>query len=199
MILSDYVFYSLNDLNDGCCVFVGNYIITAGHVVSNQDLIIQIEGLTYCLSKDKALVYKWEDGQMDGTCSDIAVFRINEVTSPLTFDTTVPRIGMPLKSVSYEHVVEQTEQPDLLFGGKLSTEYFRLNECEAVITGIDGNFFQCKTEIMLRPGSSGSPVFNADKPIGILHGGQEGTNMCVFQSVDSILSLINQAIPENEK
>lgn len=193
MDLTKYVYRSQNDLNDGCCVLVGKYIITAGHLVSCHDFIVEIEGVTYYLSKENALVYMWNGKILNGSSNDIAVFKIKESTSPIEFDNNVPQVGMKLASISYEHVVELTDQPDLLFGGKLTTEYLRLNKCEAEISNIEGNFFQCMTGIKLRPGSSGSPIFNGNKLFGILHGGQEGTNLCVFQSATSILTLIKEA------
>ena len=72
-------------------------------------------------------------------------------------------------------------------------DWYKLIECKATIDELAGNFYQCKTSVILKPGSSGSPVFRNGKVFGILHGGQEGTNHCVFQSSSSILSLIRQA------
>ena len=77
------------------------------------------------------------------------------------------------------------------FAFKVSNEYMQLNECDAVITVVDGNFFECKTDIVLKPGSSGSPVFREGKVFGILQGGQPGQPYCVFQSSSSILKILN--------
>lgn len=190
MDLSKYVYHSVNDLNDGCCVLVGNLIITAGHVLSNNVLTIIIEGTTYNLSKENALIYKWDGDNMNATASDIAIFNISSLSSPLELDATKPCADMTLKSISYEHGTEQTDEVDFLFGGKISNEYIRLHECDAIITEVDGNFFQCKTSIVLKPGSSGSPVFRNGKVFGILHGGLQGKPYCVFQSSASIIELL---------
>ena len=74
-----------------------------------------------------------------------------------------------------------------------SRDCYKLIECNATIEELAGNFYQCKTSVILKPGSSGSPVFHNGKVFGILHGGQLGTNHCVFQSSSSILTLLRQA------
>lgn len=190
MELSDYVFHSVNELNDGCCVLVGNYLITAGHIVECQALIVKINDQIYELSKDKATIYKWDKEHIDSSANDVAVFRIDDYSSPIEFDTCTPTTGMILTSVSYEHKVEAVESPNSLFPFCTSRESFETHKCKAVISQIAGNFFQCKTELVLRPGSSGSPVFRDDKFMGILHGGIPGEHKCVFMSAESILKLI---------
>ena len=189
MDLSKYVFHSINCLNDGCCVLVGDLIITAGHVVSNHPLTIAVEGTTYDLYKEDALFYKWDGDNMPANSFDIAIFRISDLSSPIEFDISSPCKGMILKSISYEHRVENAHALDIF--SIASNEHFITNECDAVISAVEGNFFQCKTDIVLKPGSSGSPVFRNGKVFGILHGGQPGQPYCFFQSSASILDVLS--------
>ena len=193
MEISKYVFHSIDDLNDGCCVLVGDLIITAGHVISDHALKIVVEGATYHLSKDEALYYKWDKDNMDEYSSDIAMFKMPTLSSPIQLETSYPCEGMTLKSISYEHVVEKADDSHTLFGGKFATkDYIRPIECNAIISAVEGNFFLCKTDIVLKPGSSGSPVFKDGKVLGILHGGQPDQPFCAFQSSASILDILKE-------
>lgn len=97
MEISKYVFHSIDDLNDGCCVLVGDLIITAGHVISDHALKIVVEGTSYHLSKDEALYYKWDKDNMNGYSSDIAVFKMPNLSSPIQLETSYPCEGMPLR------------------------------------------------------------------------------------------------------
>lgn len=90
MEISKYVFHSTDDLHDGCCVLVGDLIITAGHVISDHALKIVVEGVTYHLSKDEALYYKWDKDNMDEYSSDIAMFKMPTLSSPIQLETSYP-------------------------------------------------------------------------------------------------------------
>jgi len=117
------------------------------------------------------------------------MFRLQGFNSPLEFDTSSPQINMLLDSISYEHIVEGCSNiKNILLDSP--KDWYKLIECQATIDELAGNFYQCKTSVILKPGSSGSPVFRNGKVFGILHGGQMGTNHCMFQSSYSILSLI---------
>lgn len=99
---------------------------------------------------------------------------------------------MLLDSVSFEHIAERKSSLKNIFLNEARDTY-KLIKCQATIDELAGNFYQCKTSTILKPGSSGSPVFRNGKVFGILHGGEVGTNLCVFQSSNSILSLLTQA------
>ena len=186
--MKEFVFPTVDDLNDGCGVLVGNLFVTAAHVVQEHDFHLFIEGKNICLRKEDALLFKYKQAE-DG--ADISVFRLDGYKSPLEFDTSLPQKDMLLDSISYEHVVESSTSLGNVFLNE-SKDWYKLIECQAIIDELAGNFYQCKTSAILKPGSSGSPVFHNGKVFGILHGGQVGTNLCVFQSSSSILSLIQQ-------
>ena len=187
--MKEFVFPTVDDMNDGCGVLVGSLFVTAAHVVQEHDFHLFLDGENICLKKEDALLLKYKQAE-DG--ADIAVFRLDGYKSPLEFDTSSPRKDILLDSISYEHIVEGGSDIENIFLND-PKDWYKLIECKATIDELAGNFYQCKTSVILKPGSSGSPVFRNGKVFGILHGGQEGTNHCVFQSSFSILSLIRQA------
>ena len=187
--MKNYVFPTVDDLNDGCGVLVGNLFVTAAHVVQEHDFRLWVDGKEVRLKKDDSILFKYKQAE-DG--ADIAVFRLEGFNSPLELDTSTPQTDMLLDSVSYEHIVEGSPNTDNIFLDE-SRDCYKLIECNATIEELAGNFYQCKTSVILKPGSSGSPVFHNGKVFGILHGGQLGTNHCVFQSSSSILTLLRQA------
>lgn len=186
--MKEFVFPNVDDLNDGCGVLVGNLFVTAAHIVQEHDFHLFINGKNIWLRKEDALLFKYKQAE-DG--ADIAVFCLEGYKSPLEFDTSSPQKGMHLDSISYEHIVEGSSSLENIFQNE-SKDWYKVIECQATIDELAGNFYQCKTSAILKPGSSGSPVFHNGKVFGILHGGQVGTNLCVFQSSCSILSLISQ-------
>jgi V8-like Glu-specific endopeptidase len=186
--MKEFVFPTVDDMNDGCGVLVGSLFVTAAHVVQEHDFYLFINGKNICLKKEDALLFKYKQAE-DG--ADIAVFRLEGYKSPLEFDTSSPQTDMLLDSISYEHMVEGSSNLENIFLDE-PKEWYKLIECQATINELAGNFYQCKTSVILKPGSSGSPVFRNGKVFGILHGGQVGTNLCVFQSSCSILSLMRQ-------
>ena len=186
--MKEFVFPTVDDLNDGCGVLVGNLFVTAAHVVKENDFYLFKDGKNICLRKEDAFLFKYIQAE-DG--ADVAVFRLDGCNSPIEFDTSSPQKDMLLESISYEHVVEKSSNlGNVLLNG--TKDYYKLVKCQATIDELAGNFYQCKTSVILKPGSSGSPVFRNGKVFGILHGGQVGKNICVFQSSCSILSLIHE-------
>lgn len=186
--MKEFVFPTVDDLNDGCGVLVENLFVTAAHIVQEHDFHLFINGKNIWLRKEDALLFKYKQAE-DG--ADIAVFRLDGYKSPLEFDTSSPQKDMILDSISYEHIVEGCSDKENIFLNE-PKDWYKLIECQATIDELAGNFYQCKTSVILKPGSSGSPVFLNGKVFGILHGGQVGTNLCVFQSSCSIISLIRQ-------
>ena len=184
--MKEFVFPTVDDLNDGCGVLVGNLFITAAHVVQEHDFMLFIEGKTICLNKKEALIFKYDQSESG---ADVAIFRLDGYYSPLELDTQLPEKGMILDSISFEHVVEGKSNVKSIFLDD-SKDWYKLIECQTTINELAGNFFQCNTSTILKPGSSGSPVFRNGKVFGILHGGHPGKPTCVFQSAQSILSLI---------
>jgi len=186
--MKEFVFPTVDDLNDGCGVLIENWFVTAAHVVQEHDFILFIDGNTIRLNKSDALIFKYNQTENG---ADIAIFRLEGYKSPLRFDTNLPQKGMMLDSISYEHVVEGKSSIENIFRDE-TKDWYKLTECQANIIELAGNFFKCKTSTILKPGSSGSPVFRNGKVFGILHGGLPGKPICVFQSSASIIEQLKQ-------
>lgn len=56
---------------------------------------------------------------------------------------------------------------------------------QATILDVIGNFIVCDMDVPLEEGRSGSPIFDGEKVVGILHGGKEWKT-CVFQLMNSL-------------
>ena len=148
------------DNTDGIGFFVGNYFVTAGHVVLTGSPFIFFKGKQYWLEKEKALLLKtlgsestFENGL------DIAVFYIEAIDSPLGFSNIPVSVGTELTSrCSFRHYSEE-------FGEAWSVECIPGRLSEDL-----GNFFKCDLTKILHEGSSGSPIFLDDKIVGVLCG-----------------------------
>ncbi len=182
----DYIFPSVDESSDGCGVLVGNHFITAGHVVAEHPFFLFIEGKMITLNKEDAIIYEY-NLQEEG--ADIAIFTLNDYCSPLQLDNYKPTKGDVLESVSYEHIVESCSNSSSVFNSPYR-EWYEKHSCNATVEKVAGNFFQCNTSILLKPGSSGSPLLKDGKVCGILSCGKPGSNQCVFLSASSVLKML---------
>lgn len=185
MKISDHIYPTIGDNSDGCGVLIGNLFITAAHVVEDNPFYLRIGEQLLILKKEEALIYEYNPCENGG---DIAIFKIDNYCSPIRLDNMYPQKGMTLNCVWTEHIVE-TDSNDI-FSIK---ESYAIKKCDAVINEVEGNFFQCKTTDLLKPGSSGSPVVRGDRVVGFLHGGHPGQPICVFQSSISIIDKLVSA------
>ena len=72
---------------------------------------------------------------------------------------------------------------------KYETQQERLGE----VVHLDDNYFECYFDSALKRGSSGSPVFDGEKVVGILYGdreGKESSNKVLFLSASAIMKLL---------
>lgn len=172
MDFKQYVIQIISDNNtDGCGVLVGHSFITAGHVIEKSvNPRIKLSDDTIFLTNP--IVFH-NDNYVEGY--DIAVYNISEANSPLQLASSLPLSGDNLKSCSWRVIPE-------------GNEYL---ECNAVVKELqEGNYFYCDTDVLLKDGSSGSPIFKEGKVIGILVKGEKGTPFCAFLSAKAILSII---------
>ena len=141
--MKNYVFPTVDDLNDGCGVLVGNLFVTAAHVVQEHDFRLWVDGKEVRLKKDDAILFKYKQAE-DG--ADIAVFRLEGFNSPLEFDTSTPQTDMLLDSISYEHIVEGSLNTDNIFLDE-SRDCYKLIECKATIEALAGNYFNARLQL----------------------------------------------------
>lgn len=171
--------FQINSTNyvEGCGVIVDDLFITAGHVIEmSLNPNVEIEGERYPLVEDEAL---YIDTNKTGSCTgyDLAIFRFKEVNSPLLLTDIFPSEGDQLLSCSYKTLPIGSSYQECL--GKVMQHY--------------ENYFECNFETSLSEGSSGSPVFDGEKVVGILYGdreGKESSNKVLFLSASAIMKLL---------
>jgi|LSQX01.2.fsa_nt_gb V8-like Glu-specific endopeptidase len=180
-----YIFPIVTTNNtDGCGFFVGYLFITAGHIIEMaENPYIKIDNQRILLNNH---IKCENDVNADGY--DIAIYEIPGINSPFVFADKEPEKGLVLTSMSYRTIAEGTE---------FVTSNAIVNDVQ------EGNYFGADTEIQLKSGSSGSPVFYKNKVIGIMSRGNmndDGSScnpslslkFCLFLSSKSILKLISQ-------
>lgn len=197
-----YVFETQDDMNYGCGVLVGDMFVTAGHVVAEHPFYAIIEGKKYVFDKKDAILYLWnEEKASDEGSVDIAVFKVEGVNSPLVFADYIPDIGDCMRSVSYECKEGECVIEDNINLKNLSANsilksstfpYFEINDCKAEVVAFTGNYTICKTDVILKPGSSGSPLIRNNKVFGILHGGTTIADEYASLSSKVILDELNK-------
>lgn len=164
----------------GCGVLVNHYFITATHVIEKADnLMIKYDGVQISL-KDP-IIPPTDELEMDFT-----VYKFPSITSPLRLSKNVPTSGDVLTSCSYR-VVPQ------------GLEYV---QSQVIVNDIQENhYFFGDNDVLLKEGSSGSPVFSEEDVVGILTRGKEGTGLCAFLSsktIDACIQIIEALFGEKE-
>jgi len=170
------------DNTDGIGFFVGNYFVTAGHVVLTGSPFIFLKGKQYWLEKGKALLLKTLESESTFENGlDIAVFYIEAIDSPLEFSNIPVSVGTELTSrCSFRHYSEE-------FG-----EAWSIERIPGRVSHEMGNFFKCDLSRTLHEGSSGSPILLDDKVIGILCGNfpEDPENRILYMKASAITHLL---------
>lgn len=170
------------DNTDGIGFFVGNYFVTAGHVVLTGSPFIFLKGKQYWLEKEKALLLKTLESESTFENGlDIAVFYIEAIDSPLEFSNIPVSVGTELTSrCSFRHYSEE-------FG-----EAWSIERIPGRVSHEMGNFFKCDLSRTLHEGSSGSPILLDDKVIGILCGNfpEDPENRILYMKASAITHLL---------
>ncbi|WP_346998107.1 trypsin-like serine peptidase [Bacteroides cellulosilyticus] len=172
--MKQYIYPILNrNYTDGSGLFIGNLFITAGHVIDEaQEPYIICNGASISLAKDNAILF-YNHNTADGY--DIAVYQIDGVESELYLSDRQPTVSMELVSASYKTTALGKE----------------LLVCNVTIREeIEGNYFYADTNVILTPGSSGSPIMKDNRVYGILCRGDKGTSLCAFLSSIAILKIL---------
>lgn len=165
--------------------FVGDFFVTAAHVISMTNFsFIKMNGQEISLKQTDAIVWRMmsEDakeekyGNTDN--ADVAIFHIPNIGSPLQLSEKLPEPSTILSCNYYYHSKFCESQ------GEVGDKDFFL-----------GNFFGCRM-IPIHPtegGSSGSPLIKDNIVYGILHAGHKSDNsICVFFSAVHALHLLRQ-------
>jgi len=198
-IISKYVAYIVSKKIDGnethgVGVIVGDYLVTAGHVLEAADkAYATVDGNTYCLDdSNRVFLQSMGNDDEDPTHNDIAIYTIDNVDSPLQLSDKLPEINSTYTNV---YIVEETIVSDDESLPPMFRESTSLN-LETSGSVFEGeyveNFFACKTEKILKEGNSGCPLLDGRIVYGILHGGVPDKPRCVYQSAKSIISCLEK-------
>lgn len=184
----------IGQAQQGCGFFVGNYFITAGHVIeeNNCPLFVYFEGKEFILDKTKAVKICYsKELTTDENTSDFAVFEFNDISSPLELADYEPVAGQELRFITYDTVVVNNDNPDLPAIFSTSDRIEKVISSAIVREEKQGKFFACDTKSILKKGNSGSPLLDSNnRVVGILRGGTYIPECCIFQNAKSIRNAI---------
>ncbi len=190
MNYKQYIF-PIDSNKDGSGVIVGDLFITAGHVIEDGiKPIVKINGTSYSLDKERAIFFDINsEKKSDGY--DLAVYRLDGVSSPLKLAGTPISEGRELLSCSFKHTI--SVEPGLqsnIFRSTIKENWFFKQQKGRIVSFYD-NYFECQFVEPLSQGSSGSPIVDGDKVVGILYGDKDGKN-----SSNTVLFLYSGVILE---
>lgn len=190
-----YIECKINDVREthGVGVIVGHFLITAGHVVDSAEKVYAtVNGKTYCLDDSNRMFFQsMGDDDYDTTHNDIAIFKINEIESPLRLSDKLPETNSKYTSIYFveETQISDNEHIPLIF--RISST-LSIEESSCIYEGDDaGYFFACKTEKILHKGNSGCPLIDGFTVYGILSAGVPGQHKCVYQSAKSVKRILD--------
>lgn len=163
----------------GCGFLVGNLFVTAGHVIKDgKHPFVILDGIKTFLTNP--IYHSFEEGNDE--VADLAIYKLDNISSNICFSSLTVRLGMDLISHSYHFSDPRIATPI---------------SCNAIVSAVDGMYFGAETTTKLWGGSSGSPVYYKGEVIGMLVAGNDGENkmrplnFCVFLSATTIMSIIN--------
>lgn len=188
----DRVYQKIEETIGGNGFFVGDFLVTAAHVITDtrSPFIIWREKRIN-LKKEDAILWMTTPCDKEGMVSghdqadnaDIAIFKIEDTNSPLYLADTLPDYGDQM--VNYHHRKNSFIQSQAVVGDK---DYFL------------GNFFGC-TMTPAHPttgGSSGSPLLKGNAVYGILHAGnKKNPSICIFSSAEYALRMLRVKLKEH--
>lgn len=172
---------TIGDVVDcGVGFFVGNYLITAGHVVDEKkDMFIHFDGRKYTLNAKDAIVFEsWTD-DMPWYDGDVSVFKFEGINSPLRLAQELPTQTSNLVCESFiPKVVNQAPinpHGTDIFSKPISSMYMEpvASTAKIVNTEYENNLFICEMSPILYKGASGSPLMDGNTVYGLLYAGAD--------------------------
>lgn len=146
----------------GTAFCINNYLITAGHVVSNFRMYyVKSEGKFYELSP-----YNWIERLIptdDNSENDIAVYSLSEFRSPLSIAKDSPEYDTEANVTCWQkenNTVKQVDTNSLILGDDESEYFYILATLERITHG-----------------ASGCPIIQGNKVVGML---TMGIDKCVL-------------------
>lgn len=190
-IFKKYVLPIFDQTQIGCGVIVGSYFITAGHIMQNNLILKTYFNKKAILLQKNNLVSVCYTNDVPN--KDFCIFRLNEKISPIQIADYIPISNQTFFCVAYNTMADSRPS------SSLKGIWAYKERIEPIITSVvsrkekQGELFACNSiDVLLKPGNSGSPLFDKDGLlVGILSGGIEKTALCFFQSVLSFRQLVD--------
>lgn len=176
----------------GCGIHVGKYFITAGHIYnSHSNLYVYINNSRVLLNQDN-LVYSCFTEDVPSI--DLAIFRLDCENNAIMIADYTPSPNQQLFCIAFNTIIETQ---DSQFPSGIGSSKERIEQIKTSVIAREerqGQLFACNSvEVFLRPGNSGSPLFDdKNRLVGILSGGRENTEICFFQNVESIHQILKK-------
>lgn len=198
--MENFVTHIYDQTPIGCGFFVGNYFITAGHVIdAGKSPRISYNGKEYRLKESDAIkICRMNETNRDPNGFDYAIFKLDNINSPLKIAKYKPTHKQEFLCTVYNHKVckneDMYENATNIFEriDSINEQIEKLTTSVTVTDEHEGNFFVCESTDILQQGNSGSPLYDKDNNVvGILHGGNIGTSKCVFMYAHILNDIIN--------
>lgn len=150
-----------NDYDFGCGFFVGNYFITAGHIFNSNTIhTFCFQNKNFILDPNEAIFLKSNtDNLPDNEVQDVAIFKFDNINSPLSLSGSMPEKNSKFTNYSFIHSRNQN-----------LNKHFIMIDCDCKVLNRIFNFFECQTSLTIRQGCSGSPLICNNVVYGILSG-----------------------------
>lgn len=145
----------------GTAFLIDNYLITAGHVVPNfRTYYVKNNNEFYPLDP-----YNWRIRlfQNEIKHNDIAIYRFDGVKSPLSLSAESPHNDSVAKIICWQQngdSISQIDTDSLILGKDVNT-----------------NFYKLATIVRITHGSSGCPILQGNKVVGML---TMGNDSCIM-------------------
>lgn len=193
MELEKYIYPIKSSDTYGNGVLVGNYFITAAHVIEEaQKAYVTIEGKRYELTNESAFVFKTDnENRYDGY--DIAIFKFDDIEpSPLVLSDIMPSENIELTSICYNHTSIGAISKSNFSLSKNVEKWVLVRDVGRIIAQY-GNYIECQLNGELKEGNSGCPILYENSVVGILNGDKDNktsSETVLFLSSQAIISLL---------
>ena len=167
--------HTQRNTHKGCGVFVGDYLITAGHVATSDgnplsELYAYYNG-RYIRVGNESIIY---DGRgnidVDGLHDDLIVYYVPGIKSPFRLNEQSVEVGQSLYTMPYDYIEEIDEI-------RRHGNECRITSLQGKVLNGDGfwrNCFSVNNPCIYHSGNSGSALFHKNVVYGLLIGG-DGT------------------------
>ena len=166
---------------DGNGVVVGDYLITAAHVLdSSRSFEVWVDDKYFRIDTSSSIFFQMPVTNSAGDFLDLAIYRLKDIQSPISiFDGDLTEAD--INCMAWEHSVDS----------KSRQEIWTPFETDAMYIDHKGNFIKCMMSDPLVQGYSGCPLFADDKLVGTLYGSGDDGRTCFFLSYEAIKIILD--------